>query len=331
MGKRTVFLLCFFFSSSLVAQEKEKNWNEHLVELSALHQAGPDYRLGSGDLIEINVFGVENYTHKLRISATGTINLPFVGRIVVAEMTPAELEEKLKSLLDGRLIRNPQVFVSVHEYKSHPVFILGAVGKPGQYQMTQQLNLIDVIAMAGGLDLARAEDHAFIQRRKTGTKKGTSEDSSQLDIIKINLKELLENGSLSLNLKLQGGDVINIPERVTERFFIMGDVNAPGAFSLPHDRKILVSQALAWAGGPSRTAKPNDGILVRYDDNQERQEIAVKLTDILAGKKADFPIERDDIIFIPGSRFKTVGYGLLGLIPTVASTAATEAGRTISR
>ncbi|MDA2932709.1 polysaccharide export protein [Acidobacteria bacterium AH-259-D05] len=322
----TFFFLTFFFAT-LGAQDEA--WNERLLELSTLTTAVSDYRLGADDLIEVSIFGIEDFNYTQRISATGIINLPFVGRLTAAGMTGIELEEKLKSLLNGRFIRDPQVFVSVKEYKSHPIFILGAVGRPGQYEMTRPLKLIDIIAMAGGLDLRRADDHALIQRRKIDIpgQSGREGPSSELEIIKINLRDLLEKGSLSLNLSLRAGDVIQVPERVTQHFFIMGEVNRAGILDLPVDRDLLLTQALARAGGPMRTAKMNKGTLIRYDDQGGRQEIAVNFKDILEGKERDFAVRPNDIIFIPGSRFKSIGYAVLGFLPGVTSAAAYEAGR----
>ena len=329
MRKLASTSLCLFLATSFASQAAQ-DLNDRIMEMSALNR-GTEYRLGRGDLIQVSVFGVEEYDYTSRISEAGEINLPFLGRVQVAEMTAVQLEEKLKQELEGRLIKNPQVFVSVKEYKSHPVFVLGAVGNPGQYQMTQQLSLIDVIAMAGGLDLGRADDYASIQRRtETGGEAGEAR-SSRLDVIRVNLTELLESGSLEQNVPLQAGDVIHVPERIQERFFVLGGVNGPGAYGLPKNRQLLFTQALAWAGGPSRTAKMNKGTLVRYDEAGGRKEIALNFKDIMEGKKPDFPVESNDVIFIPGSKSKSIGYAMLGLIPTAVGSVATEGGRTIVR
>lgn len=63
----------------------------------------------------------------------------------------------------------------------------------------------------------------------------------------------------------------------------------------------------------------SSGLLVRYDEQGTRQELAVNFSDVLKGKGLDFPVQTDDVIFIPGSNFKTIGYGLLGIIPSTVS------------
>jgi len=135
----------------------------------------------------------------------------------------------------------------------------------------------------------------------------------------VNLKDLLENGKLDLNVPITGGDVVQIPERHIERFFVIGDVNRPGAYELPREEELFISQALAEAGGPMRTAKASKAVLVRWDEEGRRQELAVNVEDILKGKQPDMALHPNDVLFLPGSTAKSIGYGLLGVIPGTLS------------
>ncbi len=330
MFKRSVFWIAIWSVSTTLSWgqglgQQNRNWNEQIQQLSFLDRSASQYRLGAGDLIEVSIFGVEDFNYSLRIDSLGQINLPFIGSITAAGLTPTELGHELKSTLEGRLIRNPQVSVFVKEYRSQPVFVLGAVKQPGQYQMVYQLNLIDVIAMAGGLEIERAADYALVRRRGSGTDNEginpsrTNGESAQLDVVEIDLKELLEGEDFSLNIPIQGGDVIHIPERKMELFYVVGEVTKPGAFEIPPQNDVFVSQAVTWAGGPMKTAKTDKGILVRYNGKGERQEMAVNFSDIIQGKKSDFLVQANDIIFIPGSTAKSLGYGLLQIIPATLS------------
>jgi len=330
MFKRSVFWIAIWSVSTTLSWgqglgQQNRNWNEQIQQLSFLDRSASQYRLGAGDLIEVSIFGVEDFNYSLRIDSLGQINLPFIGSITAAGLTPTELGHELKSTLEGRLIRNPQVSVFVKEYRSQPVFVLGAVKQPGQYQMVYQLNLIDVIAMAGGLEIERAADYALVRRRGSGTDNEginpsrTNGESAQLEVVEIDLKELLEGEDFSLNIPIQGGDVIHIPERKMELFYVVGEVTKPGAFEIPPQNDVFVSQAVTWAGGPMKTAKTDKGILVRYNGKGERQEMAVNFSDIIQGKKSDFLVQPNDIIFIPGSTAKSLGYGLLQIIPATLS------------
>ena len=110
--------------------------------------------------------------------------------------------------------------------------------------------------MAGGLQ-PNAVDEAVIQRRYP---EGGDE------IIKVNLQELLEKGDMALNVVVRGGDVIHIQERLPQTVYVIGEVNRAGAYQLPPKQDLRVSQMFAWAGGPMKTAKMSEGILLRYND-----------------------------------------------------------------
>jgi polysaccharide export outer membrane protein len=315
MNTRTasLFLALLLCAAPLAAQG---TLNQQLARLSSLASASnSEYRLGPGDLIEISVFGVDNFKHTLRINASGLIKLPLLDAVVAAGLTPAELESKLTELLNGDVIRDPQVAVFVREYRSQPVFILGAVKSPGQYQISMQLNIIDVLSMAGGV-LPNAADEVVIQRRPSSGMAPSEDLAPQPNqILKINLPDLLEKGDLSLNIPVRGGDVINVQERQPKIVYIIGEINRPGPYQLPARQDIRVSQAVAGAGGAMKTAKMNSAIVIRYGEKGERQELAVQLDDILKGKKEDFLIRPDDILFVPGSKAKNIGYGMLGMVP----------------
>ncbi|RPJ59985.1 MAG: hypothetical protein EHM23_12040 [Acidobacteria bacterium] len=308
-----------------------RNWNQRIQELS-FNSSSTDYRLGAGDLITVDVFGIEGFGRNLRISSTGTVTLPYVGVVKAAGLTTAELEQELSKTLDGRFIKNPQVSVFVVEYRSQSVFILGAVQRPGQYQITSPLRLIDAIGLAGGLNLEAADNFAIVQRK--GATSGPQENATaagqnteqivpavgqKTESVRVNLKDLLENGNMDLNVQIAGGDVVQVPERQIARYYVVGDVNRPGAYELPQEQNMFVSQALAEAGGPMRTAKTSKAVLVRWDDKGQRQEFPVDVADIMKGKKPDLPLQANDVLFLPGSTAKSIGYGLLGVIPGTLS------------
>ena len=168
------------FCVSFAAHAQTVNLNERVAQYSSIGKTDAEYRLGPGDLIEIGVFGVDNFRQTLRISASGIIKLPLLDPVQAAGLTPAELEKRLAALLEDEVIKNPQVSVFVKEYRSQPVYVLGAVKNPGQYQITLQLKIVDVLAMAGGLQ-PNAVDEAVIQRvRPTAPAKRTSKSTSEI-------------------------------------------------------------------------------------------------------------------------------------------------------
>jgi protein involved in polysaccharide export with SLBB domain len=95
----------------------------------------------------------------------------------------------------------------------------------------------------------------------------------------------------------------------------VGDVKTPGAYGLPRRGEVTAAQAIIYAGGPLRTAKTGSGFLMRHDETGTRQAVPVDFAAILKGKKPDFPVRPDDIIYIPSSTKKTIGVGMLDMIP----------------
>ncbi len=302
----TMILLLLLAGAPLGAQETIEQ-RSFLSDSSAM-----DYRMGPGDLLEIKVFGVDKFNQQVRVSASGAITVPYLGKVQAAGLTGAELERLLaEQMTANKLILEPQVLVFVKDYQSQPVYVMGAVKNPGQYVITRSINLIDALAFAGGLNHDKADDFLIVQR-----KGGNAEVRKE----KIVLKELLDNANQAANIDIHGGDVIQVPERTIQTFYVIGEVTRPGAYELPRDKEDLtMAQALSWAGGPLKTAKLKSGILVRYEADGTRKELAMNFNAILRGKKPDLQIKADDVIFIPGSNFKTIGYGLLGSIPGAAS------------
>lgn len=312
-----ISLFCMW--AGVAAQSVGQDWNEQIRERSFLGQRNEEFRLGSGDLVELKVFGVDQFTQELRVSGAGTIDVPLVGTVSVLGLTVSEVRMKLAALLEEKdLIRNPQVTVSIKEYMSQPVVVMGMVKNPGQYQLSRPSRLIDVLAMAGGINQERSTGVAIIQK-SNGFAEGT--EGAQPESLSIDLKQLFNEGKSELNITIAGGDVVTVPEREVKLFYVVGEVQHPGAFELPPESPLLVSQAMAWAGGPMKTAKANDGILVRIDSAGRREDIPVQLKDILSGKRPDVPVKPNDLIFIPGSSFKSIGYGLLGMLPRTLSDA----------
>jgi polysaccharide export outer membrane protein len=95
---------------------------------------------------------VPELTKSVQVADTGTVNLPLVGEIPVAGKTSQEVERDLTTRLGATFVRNPQVTVYVKEYNSQHVTITGAIKNPGMYPIKGRTSLVQVVAMAGGLD-----------------------------------------------------------------------------------------------------------------------------------------------------------------------------------
>jgi len=285
-----------------------------------------DYRVGPGDSLSIVVFDASQFDQTIRISNSGKIHVPFLGILRVSDMTPVEIQSEIAGRLKERdLVKDPYVQVNVSEHRAHPVYILGEVMQPGQYLIRNDMNMIDLISLSSGF-AETASPIGYLYRRiinnSENLDKNASTGSVPEEAIEINFQPLFDGTRPELNMKLRGGDVLYVPQRSMDYIFVVGDVVGSGAVEIPFGEKMLATQAIAKAGGPTRTSKLSKGMLMRYDNEGKRQELAVDFKAILNGKKPDIPLVAEDIIFIPGSQAKSVAYGLLNILPGIAQTAA---------
>src|SRR5262249_55176656 len=183
--------------------------------------AGEEYRIGRDDLIEVNVFEVPELGSITRVGASGNISLPLLGTIEAANHTSLELERLIEKALKRNYINDPHVTVFVREYASQPVSVIGAVKVPGVYQIKGQKYLLDMLAMAQGLDQTNAGKTIQILRRRI---EGTDEPQ----VITITTEELFQSGKTELNIPIQAGDVINVLQAGS--VFVIGEVTRPGEY-----------------------------------------------------------------------------------------------------
>lgn len=109
-----------------------------------------DYRIGPDDLIEVQVFGVEQLTRTVRVNARGLISLPLIGALEVGGLNAQQAEALIVAKLGESYLQDPQVSLFIKEYTSQRVTIEGAVNKPGVYPLRGPTTLLQSLAVAGG-------------------------------------------------------------------------------------------------------------------------------------------------------------------------------------
>ncbi len=129
----------------------------------AQDSAGSNYRLGSGDVITIQVLGEEDLKREhIRLSDAATISYPILGEIQLAGKTVGELEQLIRDGLKGRYLVNPQVTVTIDQYRNF--FINGQVEKPGGYPFIPGLTVRKAVSLAGGFRERAAKDKIYVIR-----------------------------------------------------------------------------------------------------------------------------------------------------------------------
>jgi len=253
----------------------------------------PVFRIGAGDVLSLQVWGRPELSGKQVVGPDGVITVPVAGPTKVAQMTREEAAQKVRQSLSPYYL-DPNVQFSVEQYVSNRVTVLGRVQNPGMISFDQPPTLLEVLAKAGSLPV--------IDKQATLTRCAIFRGREK--IIWVDLKRLLNNGDVSLNLRMASGDLIYIPDSADTMVYVLGAVIRPGAYRLTPDMSLL--DALATAGGPNDDAAPEKIGLYRA----ARKEMeTIPLQALMDGsRRVNFALEEGDVIFVPKSGIGEFGY-----------------------
>jgi len=159
--------------------------------------------VGTGDVIELHIVGEDKLPPFYTVASDGTVDLPYVKRVHVAGLEPQQISDTVrKALMAGEILTDPSVSVSVKEYNSKRVEVLGEVQKPGSFPLQPGMTLLRAISMAGGFNSIANKGHVTIRRKvKGGTRAAT-----------VSVDDIIANKIP--DPPLQAGDSINVDQRV---------------------------------------------------------------------------------------------------------------------
>jgi polysaccharide export outer membrane protein len=256
---------------------------------AAAQETSAEYKIGPKDLLEISVLGVQEINKLVvRVSEEGRITLPLLGEVGVNNLSKFEVEKKLAALAGEKIVLKPQVTVHILEYLSRRVSVVGAVEKPGPFELLGRQTVLSVLSQAGGLTRDAGEDIIIIRQLPAG------ESAS----IRISIDGLFIKGDPKLNVVLEPGDVINVPVDKTVPIYIFGQVRNPGALQVKRSSLPTLTQAIAQAGGFTDRANKKKVQVRRKDESGKEYEITVNVKDILKGKIKDVPLQVNDTVYV---------------------------------
>ena len=307
-----------------------------------------DYHVGPDDVLEIGILALEepNKVSKvqLAVQSDGAINIPWIGLVPVGGLTLRDVETRIKTSIEGRFIKNPQVTAAVVLFRSAPIVITGAVHKPGVYYLHSDTStILELLVEADGLSadagsqmlvirnsgsntvviasaVAQAAQKAPTNSATAATGR-TNAPATGVDVVAvptelmltnsdqavlIDLKQLIDDGDLRLNVRVRGGDIMNIPPKAREYFYVLGYVNRPGAYEVDRNKPLAVLQAVAVAGGLNGSARAENTCLLRPATNG-LQVIAVDLTTIARGVRPSFDMAPGDTLVVGSSLMARLG------------------------
>ncbi|TAL94193.1 MAG: exopolysaccharide biosynthesis protein [Paraburkholderia sp.] len=240
------------------------------------------------------------------VASDGTIYFPFVGRVRAAGKTVGELRDQLAAGLVP-YIKNPQVDVRILSYRSQKVQVTGQVKTPGPLAISDvPLSLVDAITRSGGFT-----GDADLQRvRLTRNRK----------LYVLDANRMLDNGDVSQNVMLQNGDIINVPDRIDSRVFVMGEVKAPVQLQMIKGR-LTIADALTQAGGILDTdANPRQIYVMRGMKDRPTTPDVYRLDMTQPDAimlSAQFQLQPMDVVYVGTAASTTFNRVLQQVLPTV--------------
>ena len=240
------------------------------------------YLLGPGDVLQISVWGYPELTNIITVRPDGMVSFPLINEIKAVGKTPEEIRQEINQQL-CKIIKDAQVSLTVINFRTINVSVLGEVSKPGLYSLTERVDVLKAISAAGGLT------------DKAGLRNATIIREEQ-EIISVDLEKLFIQNDLTQNYLLNSGDSLYIPKAFTiTNISVAGEVKSPGFYSL--EGKVDVLKAISASGGLTQKADFKNAIITKLND----EIIPVNLEKLLIQNDLtqNYTLETGDSLFIP--------------------------------
>jgi polysaccharide export outer membrane protein len=252
-------------------------------------QVDADYRVGPGDVLEVEVYDDPDLSGLVTVQHRGEISFPLLGDVEVSGLTSREVRDTLTRLLAKDYLVDPQVAVRVKEHRSQWITVVGEVVRPGKYFLQGSKTLLELLTEAGGFT-ANASGEVVVSR----TDPALEQDGDGADPVRIFLspEQPTAQQKAALSLSLGNGDIVTAI--ATQFFYVSGEVKNPGSF--PITPGLTVLKAVSVAGGLTKFGSKGKVEILRRVKEGETRRIKVDLGDIESGKKPDVALEPEDII-----------------------------------
>jgi polysaccharide export outer membrane protein len=223
-------------------------------------------------------------------------------------MTLSEITEAVaQRYKDAKILVEPQVTVFVADFNRRTITITGEVRAPGVYSITAPRTLTDTLAMAGGLNDSASRTVSIVHA------------ANPKEIVHVTLNvgaqtpESIEQG----RMEILPGDSIFVARSGV--IYLVGELNRPGGYQVEHNNRLTLLEAVALAGGLTRTAKASNSRLIRRSPTG-REELNVNLQKVLYGGGPDMLLTDGDIVYVPTSVRKVYTQQLIAAAIASATT-----------
>lgn len=274
---------------------------DQIPATNPMDQVRSNYVLGPNDQILIRAFQVQEIGERpYRIDMDGNIDLPLVGTVKAGGLSVDQLEAELVKRL-ATYVRNPQVSVTVVQYRSEPVFFIGAFQRPGIYPLQGRRTLVEMLSSIGGLQPNASRRITVKRNLEYGPiplPNAVTDKAANTSTVEISMGSLRDQVNPAEDIVLMPYDQISVSR--AEMIYVGGELNRIGAIELGERDSLSVIQAISMSGGLNRDADIEKARVLRpVLNSSKRAEIPLNLKLILAGKSNDFPLQPNDLLYVP--------------------------------
>jgi len=280
--------------------------------------SGP-YRVGPGDVLDIEVAEREDTRRTTRVMPDGMLYYDVAKGIDVNGMTLQEISTKLSHLLEDDYV-NPVVTVNVSEADSQRFWMLGQVNDPGAYPIEKPTTLIGALSRGGGL-LSNRDGFEVSNPEAADLERAILIRDGEL--VPADFHSLITEGDMSQNVYVQAGDYIFIPSITKRSVYVLGDVNRPGPVFYERGTSLLSS--VAAAGGPEPDSVVTKALIIRGGTHRPKVAV-VDLRAVMRGNESDLKLEDGDIVWVPRSPWTKLENYVEAVLVTAAQAVAVQEG-----
>lgn len=285
--------------------------SEFALDATLLQRPSTEYRLGPGDVLDIEIVGEIASRTRSVVGPDGKVYFHILPGMDVWGMTIAQARTSLAKEMKRYVREDPPLSLSLVSAQSQRVWVLGRLNKPGVYPLSGPMTLLEAVSIAGGPAPSSAMATGGGGTMSMASRGGSSDEAADLGRafvirdgrhLRVNFERLLRDGDLSQNIYLQPDDFVYLPSETRGTVHVLGAVNNPQA--VQYTPRMTLAQAVAQAGGTHvREAYTRQVHIVR-GSLAEPKVAVIDLTRIATGSDHDVLLEPNDIVYIPHSPYR---------------------------
>ena len=292
---------------------------EHKIDPKYLQAPSGPYRVGPGDVLDIEVAEKAETRAKTKVMPDGMLYYSVAEGVHVSGLTLKEISTLLSKKLENDYV-NPVVSVNVAQADSQRFWMLGQVSRPGAYPVQKPTTVIDAISQGGGL-LSNRDGIEVTNPEAADLERAILIRNG--DLIPVDFEALIREGDMSQNVYIKGGDYVFVPSLNARSIYVLGHVNNPGPVF--YEKGVTLLSAVAVAGGARPDAIVTKALIIRGGTHRP-QVAVVDIRSVMRGGEPDLALEGGDIVWVPKSPWTKLKDYTEAVLITAAQAVAVQEG-----